>query len=116
MYRKEGLKRGKGVKERKTCGVKKISVLARPLTSAYICLYDHKVRAYPASSAAIKLPVPTQPPLRLPTPPQQPPRHSGQLEVGFLESLGHSAGRFAGVGSPAATLSLAFVGNSSRHF
>jgi len=59
VYRKEGLKRGKGVKKRKTSEVKFFSVLARPLTSAYVCLCGHKVRPHLASSAGIKLPFPT---------------------------------------------------------
>ena len=50
----------RGEKERRTRGVKKISELARPLTSAYVYLSGHRVRAHPASSAAIKLPFPTR--------------------------------------------------------
>jgi len=46
------------VKERKTKGVKTFSELARPLTGAYVYLCGHRVRAHPASSAAIKLPFP----------------------------------------------------------
>jgi len=47
------------MKERKISGVKRISVLARPLTSAYVCLCGPKVRPHPASSAGIKLLFPT---------------------------------------------------------
>jgi len=47
----------KGKKERKTRGVKTLS--ERPLTSAYVYLSGHRVRAHPVSSAAIKLPFPT---------------------------------------------------------
>jgi len=50
----------KGVKERKTSGLKPFSELARPLTSAYVWLCGRRVRAHPASSAAIKLPSPTR--------------------------------------------------------
>jgi len=49
----------KGGKERKTRGVKTFSELAPPMTSAYVYLSGHTVRAHPASSAAIKLPFPT---------------------------------------------------------
>jgi len=59
VYRKEGVKRGKDVKEGKTSGVKTFSELARPLTSGYVFLCGHRARARPASSAAIKLPFPT---------------------------------------------------------
>jgi len=38
-------------------GVKKNSELERPPTSGYVCLSGHRVRAHPASSTAIKLPV-----------------------------------------------------------
>jgi len=38
VYRKEGVKRGEGMKERKTSGVKTFLELARPLASAYVCL------------------------------------------------------------------------------
>ena len=60
--RKEGKKerRKEGKKERRTRGVKTFSELARPLTGAYVCLSRHRVQAHPASSAAIKLPFPTQ--------------------------------------------------------
>jgi len=50
----------RGEKERRTRGVNFFSELARPLTSAYVCLSGHRVRAHPASSAAIKLPFPTR--------------------------------------------------------
>jgi len=38
--------RRKGEEERKTRGVKTFSELARPLTSAYACLCDNRVRAH----------------------------------------------------------------------
>jgi len=41
------------MKEGETSGVKTFWELARPLTSAYVCLCGHRVRAHPASSAAI---------------------------------------------------------------
>ena len=59
MYRKEGVKRAKERRKEKQGGVKTFSELACPLTSAYVCLCGHGVRAHPASSAAIKLPFPT---------------------------------------------------------
>ena len=61
MYRKKGVKRGKVRRKEKTRGVKTFSEPARPRTSAYVCLGRHRVRAHPASSAAIKLPFPTVP-------------------------------------------------------
>jgi len=53
VYRKEVCVSRKGMKERKTSGVKTFRELARPLASAYVCLCGHRVRAHPASSAAI---------------------------------------------------------------
>ena len=53
MYRKEDVLRGEGMKEGKTSGVKTFLELARPLTSAYVCLCGHRERAHPAPSAAI---------------------------------------------------------------
>jgi len=44
VYGKKGVKRGEGVKERKTSGLKTFRELARPLTSAYVCLCGHRVR------------------------------------------------------------------------
>ena len=41
------------MKEGKTSGVKTFGELARPLTSAYVCLCGHRERAHPAPSAAI---------------------------------------------------------------
>ena len=49
MYRKKGVKR-EGVKERKTSGLKTFRELARPLTSAYVCLCGHRVRPSTAIS------------------------------------------------------------------
>jgi len=60
VYRKEGAKRGKVRRREKTREVKTFSVLARPLTSACGCLCRHRVRAHPASSAAIKRPFPAR--------------------------------------------------------
>jgi len=57
--RKEGVKRGKVRRKEKQVGVKTFSELACPLTSLYVCLCGHRVRAHPASSAAIKPPFPT---------------------------------------------------------
>ena len=39
--------------EGKTSGLKTFRELARPLTSAYVCLRGHRERAHPAPSAAI---------------------------------------------------------------